>query len=110
MRAFEHLQALASRQHSDYEVAFATCHASGRPFECLSLLRYMVKDELPRDMQWYEATARLAAEKDNWVTALDTYIMFERKEEVRRWSWRHTHHPLLTHLLSFLSPTITIRS
>lgn len=70
------------RKFSDYEAAFATCHASRRPFECLSLLRYMVKDELPRKAEWYEATARLAAGMENWVTVLDTYLMFEKREQV----------------------------
>jgi hypothetical protein len=85
-RTFEHLQGLTVRHLSDYDAAFSVCRAAQRPFECLSLLRYMSRDELPRKPQWYEATARLAAEMENWVTALDTYILFERKEEVCRTS------------------------
>ena len=81
-RTFEHLQGLTVRHLSDYDAAFSVCRAAQRPFECLSLLRYMSRDDLPRKPQWYEATARLAAEMENWVTALDTYILFERKEEV----------------------------
>jgi hypothetical protein len=83
-RTFEHLQGLTVRHLSDYDAAFSVCRAAQRPFECLSLLRYMSRDELSRKPQWYEATARLAAEMENWVTALDTYILFERKEEVCR--------------------------
>lgn len=82
-RTFEHLQGLTVRHLSDYDAAFSVCRAAQRPFECLSLLRYMSRDDLPRKPQWYEATARQAAEMENWVTALDTYILFERKEEVR---------------------------
>lgn len=85
-RTFEHLQGLTVRHLSDYDAAFSVCRAAQRPFECLSLLRYMSRDKLPRKPQWYEATARLAAEMENWVTALDTYILFERKEEVCRTS------------------------
>lgn len=85
-RTFEHLQGLTVRHLPDYDAAFSVCRAAQRPFECLSLLRYMSRDNLPRKPQWYEATALLAAEMENWVTALDTYILFERKEEVRRWA------------------------
>lgn len=82
-RTFEHLQGLKVRHLSDYDAAFSVCRAAQRPFECLSLLRYVSRDNLPRKPEWYEATALLAAEMENWVTALDTYILFERKEEVR---------------------------
>lgn len=83
VKSFEHLQGLTVRLSSDYEAAFSTCHAAQRPFECLSLLRYMIKDGLPRRPQWYASTAQLSIHLRNWITALDTYMLFERKEEVR---------------------------
>jgi hypothetical protein len=80
--AFARLQALEARTPADYEAAFGVCRDARRPFECFSLVRHMAKDGLPRPARLYEETARLAAGVGNWVTVLDAYLVFERKEEV----------------------------
>jgi hypothetical protein len=81
--AFARLQGLGARTPGDYEEAFAVCRDARRPFECFSLVRHMAKDGLPRPARLYEETAQLAAEVGNWVTVLDAYLVFERKEQVR---------------------------
>lgn len=81
--AFARLQGLGARTTDDYEQAFRVCAAARRPFECFSLVRHMAKDGLARPARLYAETATLAAELGNWVTVLDAYLVFERKEEVR---------------------------
>lgn len=83
MAAFAQLQGLGTRTADDYQQAFRVCAAARRPFECFSLVRHMAKDGLPRPARLYAETAALAAEVGNWVTVLDAYLVFERKEEVR---------------------------
>lgn len=77
------LQGMGTRTAADYEEAFAVCRDARRPFECFSLVRHMAKDGLVRPAGLYAETARLAADVGNWATVLDTYLVFERKEEVR---------------------------
>lgn len=81
-QVFDHLQSLPNRSLSDYESALTSCQLMGRPFECLSLIRYMTKDGIPRPIRFYEETVKLAYKLEKWNTIIDTIIIFERKEEV----------------------------
>jgi hypothetical protein len=83
VEAFEALQALEVRDAAAYRVAYQSCRSARRPAECFALLRNMVKDGVPRDLEQYDELMRMAAAEDSWTLVLDAYMFIQRKETVR---------------------------